>query len=344
MTNTTRNAEATCLAPRRTWQPAAFTLIELLVVIAIIGILIALLLSAVQAARESARRSQCQNNVKQWAMACLLHVDTHQVLPTAGWDFIPFEVVRPRQKEANGTPKILRDQSWGWMYQVAPFIEEKAIWREPNDALVMRNGPAIAVCPSRRAPTIHTIWIPSGELLADYVGNGGDTDEDGNPSAGLTPDPDCKCVFQTGTIIWQEPDEELQKRGINLKDPPVSMAKIEDGTSKTILVGEKWVASNVYGGGLFGDDFGWYQGNAWDAIRFSIRPPQNDSPVNAEVIPPGQTPCFPCDWFGAAHPTGFNVTMVDGSLHVIGYDIDPDLLRALTNRRDGSVINQLIVQ
>ncbi len=72
-------------------RPQGFTLIELLVVIAIIAILIALLLPAVQQAREAARRSQCKNNLKQWGLALHNYHDVHRLFPMgsdgAAWSF-----------------------------------------------------------------------------------------------------------------------------------------------------------------------------------------------------------------------------------------------------------------
>lgn len=66
---------------RRAYRPSGFTLVELLVVIAIIGILVGLLLPAVQAAREAARRMQCQNNLKQIALAAHNYESANKKFP-----------------------------------------------------------------------------------------------------------------------------------------------------------------------------------------------------------------------------------------------------------------------
>jgi prepilin-type processing-associated H-X9-DG protein len=103
------------------------------------GILVALLLPAVQAGREAARRSQCQNNLKQIALAMHNYHDTYRALPAQA------------VLDENGQPMH------SWRVAILPFIEQQALyqqynfnepWNSPaNRALADVHVPAYA-CPS----------------------------------------------------------------------------------------------------------------------------------------------------------------------------------------------------
>ena len=92
-----------------------FTLVELLVVIAIIGTLVALLLPAVQGARESARRTSCQNNLRNLALACTQYHDSVGSFPS-GWC----------NTHDPSTGAIGANyESWGWGALILPYLEQK---------------------------------------------------------------------------------------------------------------------------------------------------------------------------------------------------------------------------
>src|SRR5476649_474811 len=93
-------------------RKCAFTLVELLVVIAIIGILVALLLPAIQAAREAARRAQCQNNLKNIALALLNYESAIKHFPPG---FV-------------GTGPAQGIEGWAWSTFTLPYLEEQGIY------------------------------------------------------------------------------------------------------------------------------------------------------------------------------------------------------------------------
>jgi prepilin-type N-terminal cleavage/methylation domain-containing protein len=115
----------------------AFTLVELLVVIAIIGLLTGLLLPAVQAAREAARRAQCQNHLKNQALAVLNFEQTKKIIPPGN---------------------MLKDETgFSWMYQILPYIEQgqlyeqfnpKQPWDSPENTAAVHQKVGIYRCPN----------------------------------------------------------------------------------------------------------------------------------------------------------------------------------------------------
>ena len=91
----------------------AFTLVELLVVIAIIGTLIGLLLPAVQSAREAARRTSCQSNIRQLALAIHNYESARRFFP-------------PSMIHVPGTTFTSNNGSWSIHGRILPYLEEGA--------------------------------------------------------------------------------------------------------------------------------------------------------------------------------------------------------------------------
>lgn len=100
---------------RRSVRVSGFTLIELLVVIAVIGTLLALLLPAVQAARATARRTVCSSNMRQVALAMIMHCEAHR-------------------GKFPGTSHTVSGDKEAWIYTLAPYMEKMdAIRMCPDD-------------------------------------------------------------------------------------------------------------------------------------------------------------------------------------------------------------------
>jgi len=122
----------------------------------------------------------------------------------------------------------------------------------------------------------------------------------------------------------------------------MTIARISDGTSNTLLASEKWVSPTYYGGPRedsswkSGDDFGWADGWDYDGLRSCIFPPVSDG---ANIVEPADStsPVKENFQFGSAHPSGINALFADGSVDSINYDIDVEVFNKLGHREDGDV-------
>ena len=221
-----------------------FTLIELLVVIAIIAILVALLLPAVQQAREAARRSSCKNNLKQIGLALHNYHDVHNVLP-------------PGYVDERGSGNIWTADNdnhghWTWSAFVMPYVElgslydtlrpgnVKALTAMLNHQSAMQQRQSVFICPSDAgAPRVHTIAGRSlkqdnnsstperGLAITNYLVS----NNIGNIRIGRATTPD------NGGNSTASPNGGAV--GAFFRDSDIGFKDITDGTSNTILVGER---------------------------------------------------------------------------------------------------------
>jgi prepilin-type N-terminal cleavage/methylation domain-containing protein len=264
----------------------AFTLIELLVVIAIIAILIGLLVPAVQKVRQAAARTQNINNLKQIGIACQAYHDAYKYLPYNGvynvW----------------GHPLVA--DSGSWCFQILPFIEQQAMFRNaPAElpAFITGNanyprGRAISGGGAMGAQTPVPVYIDPGRGRKGYTSQG--------QNSGATTDYaiNCHLEWSAGTSTTS---------GGNAR---CCLTHITDGTSNTILVGEasyrfQYYTQDSAPGGSWNET--WWSGGYGGSGR-----------ANFVCVQDGPSISYTNNW-GGPYPSNAQFVFCDGSVHNIAY-------------------------
>jgi prepilin-type N-terminal cleavage/methylation domain-containing protein len=305
-----------------------FTLIELLVVIAIIGILVGLLVPAVQKVREAAARTQCQNNLKQIGLALHGYHDANHRFPPGYWASGPY---------LDGVSDT--SPGWGWATFILPYLEQDNVFRQLNLGQPVQNSPAIQtmiamyVCPADLTPPgpfpvpnafSNTVCLAAPSSYAACVG--GDESETSDP-VGL---------------------------GVFYRNSQTRLTDISDGTSNTILIGERaWAHANgVWAGAIPGGVIKRGSSNPCQPIIAGAWYPASTLTLahahlnNALSDPDGSAGM---DDFSSRHFGGAFFAFADGSVHFLrsvsadnpngSYTPDGLNFQALATRANGEVIS-----
>lgn len=301
-------------SPRR----SAVTSIEMLVVIGILGILIGLILPAVQQVRSSMDRLSCQNHLHQLALALHNYHDTFGSFPPG--------------QDPNVFGKPGTAQGVSWLAKILPFIDQQPLWELTfqalsKDRVPWDNPPHIGLatvitlytCPSD--PRVYSPHRgPDGILAAytSYLGIRGKLPTPGNPPYSHTVD---NGVLQIGN--------------------PIRIAEITDGTSQTVMVGERPPSTRL--------DSGWWYTSHWSTYSHDFVLPVvmlMEYPGECAPSPPSMTFVFgpgridnECDkyHFWSLHPGGANFVFCDGSVRFLPYSVR-SILPALATRAGGEVV------
>jgi hypothetical protein len=303
-------------------------------------------------------------------LAALAHEDTHKHLPTGGWGW---------RWSGDPDAGYGDHQPSGWYYNILAYTEEGAIHdlgRDGNPTQITaaqklggkqraEQSVNLFLCPSRRGtailyPYIHpnpyfNIDKPAVVGRNDYAANSGSLFppsiwEGPNPGSGsnipMPADPWAPS-YLTQYRNYSLPIDVPAARGVKPRGNGVvlalsetKLAKITDGTSQTILFGEKHVPRSDLETINDGNDQGWDLGFDIDINRWTKYPPQPDTKYNTSSRQEiGQELIDQWSVFGGSHPAGCQFVFCDGSVHTVGYDVDAVTFGRLGPIDDAEVVD-----
>jgi hypothetical protein len=107
--------------------------------------------------------------------------------------------------------------------------------------------------------------------------------------------------------------------------------QITDGTSNTMVLGEKRINLTHLGKIQASDNEGYTCGWNQDTVRTTTLEPAADytHDFNGNID----------EQFGSSHPGGFNIGLLDGSGRQLSYDVDLDVFKSLGCKDDGRIVD-----
>lgn len=295
----------------RGFPRSGITLVESLVVISLIGILLGLTVPAVQKSRDAADRASCLNSLRQMGVAIHTFHDAHKQLPTSS--------ATPNKND----PKRMLS----WMALILCQLGHDPLYQE-----------SLKACQQAADPRVNPPHVGFATVVPTFV-----CAADTRLLRPLTDRDQIRAAYTSyvGIIGAFPPGANRSLMGTIGYHGISRMNQIRDGTSQTLLAGERPPPDSLEAGW-------WYSGYNWShkplrgpnnglILGNSGRPFDDGCRILKGTFGPGRT-SNPCDRFHlwSLHSGGANFLFADASARFLAYAAEPVVMRLAT--RDGDEV------